>query len=111
MANKRSSPIEFPAGEVISAEEAAKSIPRRTSNYDPVIATVAALKPSKSAVFPFPKGFNTQRAINGLTAAMQARGVRAPDGYGFYKQVNTDNALVVTLKERKGHKAKKTKAK
>ncbi len=111
MANKRSSPIEFPPAEIVAADEAAKRIPRRTSNYDPVISTVSELKPNKSAVFPFPKGFNTQRAINGLTAAMQARGVKAPDGYGFYKQINTDNALVVTLKERKGHKAKKTKAK
>ncbi len=109
---KRLSPIEFPAAKVVDAEEAAKNLPRRTSNYDAVIAVVAALKPGKSAVFPFPKEFNTNRAANGLTAAMQARGVKAPAGHGFYKQVDKDNALVVTVRERKvGPKAKAKKGK
>lgn len=102
---KKPTPIEFPKAKIITADAAARLIPVRAGKYDEVVASVKDLKPGQAASFEFPKGFQTSRAKHGLTAALQARDIKAPKGYGFYKNIGVNGELIVSLRERNTKKA------
>ena len=93
-------PDTFPKGQTISPDEVVVLVPHK-GKYDEAVCRVRGLTDGESVRFAFSKAADARKAIRGLVSAMQARDVHAPEGYGYYKQVGTDNSLIVTLKPRK----------
>lgn len=74
-----------------------KSPPKRGTAYQPILDSMANLKPGEAYVFSPPKGVDIATYQNRLNAAMRRFPVQAPRGHRFTKRTTEDNKVAIML--------------
>jgi len=94
-------PNEFPKPRALTPEQAYAKTPHKIGKYDSIVETLASMRASDAAYWPFNKNVDVRRVIRNLVMAMHGAGVKAPKNHAFYKYVTPENELLVRVLPRK----------
>lgn len=81
--------------------------PPRPKKYQAIYDALRALKPNEAAVFDMPTGSHAAKIVSRLSVLLNIEGIKAPEGFSFYKKATEGNKVVVRVMPKRGYKAKK----